>query len=870
MNPANITRAEAMARSLLVAVESYQVRIDLTGRDQNGGELDNPAADFSSTSTIRFSWNGQPTWVDLIAETLVSATLDGKTLPADSFANSRIQLPASQPGQHELVVVALCQYSHTGEGLHRFVDPVDSRTYLYSQFEPADARRLYANFEQPDLKATFQLTVIAPEKWAVISNSAAPAPTDGPWPESKTWQFAATPRISTYITALVAGEYHVEAGTVHSRKGDLPASLVCRQSVVLNMDSERLRTTTQRGFEVFEKAFDREYPFDSYDQVFAPEYNMGAMENAGCVTLRDEYLFRSRVTSARYETRDNTILHELAHMWFGDLVTMRWWDDLWLNESFAEWASHYAQEQIMNRYGGINPWVSFTNGRKAWAFREDQLPTTHPIAADMVDLDAVEQNFDGITYAKGASVLKQLVAYVGEKDFLLGVGSYFNKHAWGNSQFSDLLEALQQASGKDLSGFSADWLESSGMNTLTPQIISDENGIITSFTVVQTASPQHPQLRHHRMVIGCYDLVDDHLVATDHVELEISGERTEVGPLIGRHRSAMIVLNDRDLTFAKARMDDQSLKTAQRYFAAIEDPLARAVVWTICWDMWRDAELGSTAFVDLVLASLPQETDMTAVSTRSQNLLLAVTGYADPARRTQLRRHATAGIASLLAKAAPCGDYQVALADLLIRLVDSKAGAELIGGWLQATEVPNGLTIDTDRRWAILASLARMGSLDHAALTAELNLDKSITGSEQAAAVRAAWKDPSLKAEAWRLATEDPNTPNETHRAICSAFWQYGQEDMMAEYAEKYLQVCEQISAKTGMWATQGNFTIENVVSLLWPSPLADAAYCDRVAAWLETHGELATSVAKLVSEQLDISRRTLRAQAANAAEPTE
>ncbi|MDR1833992.1 MAG: aminopeptidase N, partial [Propionibacteriaceae bacterium] len=414
MYPANITRAESQERGLLVQTHQYQVLLDLSGRRIGGID---PERQFLSTTAIRFEQLAPArTFVNLIADEVISANIDGTNLDSRDFHDDKVFFEVG-PGTHDLVVSAVCRYSRTGEGLHRFTDPVDGEPYLYSQFEPADARRVFACFEQPDLKARWQFSVIVPEGWTVISNSPQV------WPQRvedgvNRFDSPFTEPISSYLAAIVAGRYHIEKDVYHGIV-DVPLTLACRQSMRPYLDSERLFEITKRGFAVFEEAFGRRYPFKDYAQVFVPEYNFGAMENAGCVTYRDEYLFRYRVPHHTLEDRDNTVLHEMAHMWFGDLVTMKWWDDLWLNESFAEWASHFNQQRIREKVlagqweplGPVpdDPWATFANNRKNWAYRQDQLPTTHPIAADMVDLEAIEQNFDGITYAKGASTLKQLV-----------------------------------------------------------------------------------------------------------------------------------------------------------------------------------------------------------------------------------------------------------------------------------------------------------------------------------------------------------------------------------------------------------------------------------------------------------------------------
>jgi len=854
----NITRAEAQQRSHLIVSHTCRVTVDLTGRGLDDNPLDDPDATFISTSTVRFSSGTGQSWLDFIADELLDAWLDGVQLPREAHDGTRLTLDLEE-GEHQLTVTGLCRYSRTGEGLHRFVDPADQKIYLYTQFETADARRMYACFDQPDLKASFELTVVAPQDWKIYSNSPTPTPTPGP-DGFATWEFAATPPIASYITALVAGEFHVHSGTVHSAKGDLGADLVCRESMAPHLDIERIRTTTQRGFEVYEQAFGRPYPFDKYDQLFLPEYNAGAMENAGCVTFRDEYLFRSRVTEADYAKRDNTILHELAHMWFGDLVTMRWWDDLWLNESFAEWAAYYCQGEIAKRYDGDDPWTSFANMRKLWAYRQDQLPTTHPIAADMVDLATVDQSFDGITYAKGASVLKQLVAYVGEPQFLDGVRAYFDAHEWGNTQFSDLLGALEQASGRDLSEFSAQWLESTGVNLVRPEVEVDEEGRFTKFDVIQTGAGADAVLRTHRMAVSQYDLHPDDLVFRDSHEIDISGERTTVEALVGQKRPDLVLLNDRDLSYVKVRLDDRSLATVKEHLADISDPLARAVVWTSAWDAWRDAEMSSADYVDLVLRGLRTEDDPTAILNQLRQAHLAVTGYSAPEQRPALRAKLVAGLAELLKGARPGSDLQLALADAMIAAVDSPAGAELLAGWLRGEEVPPELPIDADRRWGIITSLARLGIIGSGEIDAEAARDQTISGAESAAGARAALADPEAKAEAWRLATDDPDVPNGTHLAVAANFWKYGQEELLRDYPDAYLRLCEQIADSSGSWAQRGHVARQTALLYLWPTMLADREWLAKVDEWREGR-ELPEQVSRVLRESYDNAERALRVQ---------
>ena len=854
MATANITREEATLRSGVVKAGAYRVTVDVTG---NG--VADPERTFTSHTELDFVSQGGSTHLDVIADEIRSATLDGSPLPTDEFDGYRLPLKDLTEGSHTIVIDAVCRFSRTGEGLHRFVD-TDGKIYLYSQFETADARRMYATFEQPDQKATFQLTVLAPAHWNVFTNSRSVAGEligEG----IARFEHAPTPVISTYITALVAGEYHVVRGQITSAAGLLPASVACRASMAEFLDADRILETTQRGFDVFESTFGVPYAFDSYDQIFVPEFNFGAMENAGCVTFRDQYLFRSRVTAREMEARDNTILHELAHMWFGDLVTMRWWDDLWLNESFAEWASHFAADKIAEKYGtGANPWASFSNERKAWAYMQDQLSTTHPIAADMSDLEKVEQNFDGITYAKGASVLKLLVSFVGIEAFAKGVGSYFRKHAHGNTTLTDLLSELETASGRDLSWFTGQWLESAGVNTLRAEFEVDETGTFTRFAIVQTAPEAWPTLRTHRLGIGIYANTDNGLERVDYVETDISGERTDVPDLVGRPRRDVVLLNDGDLTFAKVRLDEMSRNTLVNGIDRLADPLARAVTWSLFWDSVRDAEIAPQELVSLALQGIGSEKDMAAITTVLAQAAACSGRFMAPELREAANMKLVTGLAGLLKDAEPGSDAQLIIAKTLIGVARSESACELIRGWLQNEEVPTDLAVDTDVRWLIVATLARRGVFGEEEIATELERDNTNTGAERAAGARAGLPTVEAKAEAWRLATADPDIPNETHRSIAMGFISYGQEDVLAPYVDAYAKLAEAISKREDGWDTRGYAAIGAALRWLFPETLATADVVERFRRYLE-EVEPTDQVRRLLSELLDEAERNLRVQ---------
>lgn len=836
----NLTREEAQERAAVVGTPTYAVALDLT--------LDPPVDGphrFGSVTTLTFSATpGASTFVDLVDAELVRVVLNGRDLPLDSYVDSRIPLTDLAP-ENELVVEARCAYSHSGEGLHRFIDPTDDRVYLYTQFEVPDARRVFATFEQPDLKATFTFHVTAPEHWQVVSNSPTPEP-ESLGAGRAIWRFEPTAVMSTYITALVAGDYHVVRDTYSGAYADIPLGVFCRQSLVEHLDADDILLITRQGFAFFEDAFAMGYPFGKYDQLFVPEYNMGAMENAGCVTFRDEMIFRSRQTVSAYEQRANTILHEMAHMWFGDLVTMRWWDDLWLNESFAEWAAHHASVEA-TRF--TEAWTGFTNNRKNWAYRQDQLPSTHPIAADNYDLHAVEANFDGITYAKGASSLKQLVAWVGLDDFLAGLRAYFTRHAFGNTELSDLLRELETASGRELQSWAAEWLQTTGVNTLRARFEVDAADAFTSFSIEQSAHPDHPTLRRHRIAIGLYDLVDGALVRTHRLETDVEGALTEIPELVGRPRPALVLLNDDDLTYAKIRLDEQSFATLVAHIADIAESLPRALCWGAAWDMTRDAELDSERFVELVLAGVGSESDLTAVSALLRQGQGAVNLYTSEATLAAVRDRWASGLHELLHAAETGSDHQLALArGFAAAAVHAAPVRALLDGSLA------GLAVDADLRWTFIGALARLGELTDADLVAELDRDPTSAGRERAAGVAAMRPSAEAKAEAWQRAAVDPSTANETRRAYAGGFQVSGQAEVLEPYVDAYLDLAGRVVPEMGVWIGQ--------IALISLFPLANpsTATLEKVDAWLASTDADATAV-RYVREGRDDLARALRAR---------
>ncbi|MGF3055340.1 aminopeptidase N [Microbacterium sp. YY-01] len=844
----NLTRVEATERRTVVETQSYEVSLDLT----KGDEV------FGSRSVVRFSATpGASTFIDLIAREVREVTLNGEPLdPSAVYADSRIVLP-SLAEDNVLIVDADCEYTNTGEGLHRFVDPVDGETYLYSQFEVPDSRRVFAVFEQPDLKATFQFTVTAPAAWTVVSNSPTPEPivhaSNGEGAETATWGFEPTPRISSYITVIVAGPYVSTFSELTSSSGRIiPLGVYARRSLWEHVDADYIFEKTRQGFAYFEERFGVPYPFEKYDQLFVPEFNAGAMENAGAVTITETYVFRSNVTDAIRERRVVTILHELAHMWFGDLVTMKWWNDLWLNESFAEWASTIATAEATE---WKHAWTTFNALEKTWAYRQDQLPSTHPVVAEINDLDDVQVNFDGITYAKGGSVLKQLTAWVGQEAFFEGVSAYFREHAWGNTELSDLLVQLERTSGRELSEWSRKWLETAGVNTLSPVIDEAADGTIRRFAITQTAPADYPTIRPHRLAIGFYNIEGDELVRTHREEVDIDGDLTEIPELKGRHRPDLVLLNDDDLTYAKIRLDERSLTTAVENLSQISDPLARSLIWGAAWDQTRDAEMRASDYIDLVLGNLGAETESTTIRSTLTQLQLAANNYVTPSQREHARERVADGLWRLAEQAAEGSDSQLQLVTAFARSIVTTEHAGIIGRIRAGEDTLPGLVVDLDLSWQLLMGLAAAGHTDEAAIDAALAADNTASGAEFAAAARAALPTAEAKARVWNTLVTDTTVSNTVIRAATQGFVHPTGRDLLLPYIDKYFE------ALLPIWHNRTYQIANYLIVGLYPGCLASTQLRDATRAWLSENTDAPTALRRLVHENLAEVERALAAQ---------
>ena len=859
----NLTRLEAADRSATVHTRSYDVTLDLTR-----GETV-----FGSSTTVRFtSAPGSSTFIDLIAPVVHSISLNGRALdPAEVYADSRITL-TGLAADNELVVVADCAYMHTGEGLHRFTDPADGETYLYSQFEVPDSRHVFAVFEQPDLKASFTFTVTTPSSWTVLSNSPTPEPTptedfDGSG-DAHTFAFAPTEPMSSYVTAIVAGPYVGATDEYVASDGrTVPLGVYCRKSLVEHMDSAEILDLTKRGFAYYEDLFATPYAFTKYDQIFVPEFNAGAMENAGCVTHRDDYIFRSRPVEARVERRAVTILHELAHMWFGDMVTMTWWNDLWLNESFAEFTSTLATAEI-TRWD--QAWTTFQTLEKGWAYNQDQLSSTHPVAAEINDLHDVEVNFDGITYAKGASVLAALVGYVGRENFFAGIQRYLAAHAYSNAELGDLLRELEAVSGRDLSSWTRLWLQEAGVTTLRLEVVTDADGVITQAAVRQEIPADSPaSLRPHRVAIGSYSPTgrgaDTHLERTNRIELDVDGELTQVPELVGAKRADVLVLNDDDLTYAKVRLDDESLSHGLTNIETFAESLPRSIVLASAWDMVRDGELAASHFLKAALQALDVEEHSSVIQGLLGRITTCLSAFLPPAVRRDLAP-GTADRLLELARAAQAGsDKQLQLVRAVAAHAVTGEQLDVVAGFLEGTSALEGLDVDQDLRWDLLTGLVAAGRFGEERIHAEETRDRTTTGRERAAEARAAIPTPEAKKATWRALVDDSSMPNETQVRVLRGLTSVERRpDLLVPFVSEYVEAID------SLWSSRTFHMAENLLTGLWSCATVGLDGADPAAAlegWLESHAQAPAALRRIVRENLDDTRRVARAQAAETGE---
>ncbi|WP_184785698.1 aminopeptidase N [Phytomonospora endophytica] len=831
----NLTRDESAERARLLTVDSYVVGLDLT----LGAEL------FGSRTEVRFTCSepGAATFIELGAAEIGSAVLNGRPVDVSDYSpEAGLRLPGLA-ADNLLVVDATCRYSRDGQGLHRLVDPVDGEAYLYTHFESNGAQLMYACFDQPDLKATFALTVTMPAHWRAIGNMSGVS--DVAADDTRTVAFAVSPRMSTYITSLCAGPYH----EVRDTHDGIDLGLYCRRSMAGHLESEELFALTKAGLDHFNTNFGVRYPLGKYDQVAAAEYNSGATEHFGAVTFAEEYfVFRSQVTDAEREFRAYVMYHEMAHMWFGDLVTMAWWDELWLKESFATWAGYWATAEA-TRFG--QAWTTFQVGGKNSATRQDQLSTTHPIRAEIPDVAAGRANYDAITYSKGAGVLKQLVAYVGLEGFLAGLHEYFEKHQWDVAGFADLREALETASGRDLGEWSARWLETVEVNTLTADFTLAD-GDYATFAVVQTAPEEGPTLRTHRMAVGLYDLADGVLTRRRRIELDVSGERTEVPELVGERQPDVLLLNDDDLTYAKTHLDERTLATVSAHMNAFTESLPRALCWSTAWNMLRDGTMPAADFLRLVATCLPGESHAGILSIMRRFTDFALHWYTPEGERAAARELVAAASLGAIGTVPAGGGAQLTWLKSYAANAHGEADVARMRGWLEGVDVPEGLTLDAGVRWTLLSGLAASGAIDSAAIDAEVARDDTTSGRDSAVTARATLPDAVDKAVAW-AAIAPLDAPTRLQRATLAGFWRGGEPEVLRPYVLRMLDLIGELAAA-------GQLERASELGHTTPFLPAEAATVEAIDAWLAEPGRPA-HLRRLVTEGRDELSRAIRVQ---------
>lgn len=838
----NLTRDEAATRSTLVKTHSYRIDLDLTTSAQT----------FIAKTTVKFSGlkPGQSTFIDAVGKRVIAASLNGVAFEVKDYDGQTIHLPALA-AENELILEIEANYSNTGEGLHRFVDPADNEVYLYTQFETGDARQMYACFDQPDQKATFTISAITPKHWEVISNYEIDSVTDV-GSDSKKVQFKESQIISTYVTAIVAGPYqHVHDEYVGEKT--IPLGIYARKSFFHHVDADNIFKVTKQGFAYFEKTFGLAYPFGKYDQLAVAEYNWGAMENVGCVTFHEDVLiFRSKVTESKHLGRASTILHEMAHMWFGDLVTMKWWEDLWLNESFAEWASYMATSEA-TQYK--TAWTEFNALRKNWAYRQDQLSTTHPIATEMKDLEDVKTNFDGISYAKGASVLQQLVEHVGRENFIKGLRIYFTKHAFKNTTLNDLMVELEATSGRDLKPWAATWLQTAGVNTLRPEI-EIESGVYKKLAIKQEA-PSMPvgskELRPHRLRVALFDIAGDSLVKRKSVALDVAGALTDVTELQGEKEADLVLINDGDLTYAKLRFDERSIATLKSHLGGLNEPLARALIWASLWDSVRDGELSASDYITIALNALGTESDISIVSATNTNIETAIWQYAAPSHRPALRAKVSDALNKFLKASAAGSDHQLAFArgfaESAATPEQSKEIIEILNGSI------HGLTIDAELRWHLVICAVKRGLLGASDIDAELAKDNTAHGKQYGALAHAAIPTAQAKEKAFTSVTTE-NLSNTIHAYTCRGFNVALHSELLTPFIDRYFAIL------IDLWNTKGYEIAETTATMLFPGFIVSDETLAKAQNWLDVTGKDApNALRRVITEGRDALARSLRAQ---------
>jgi aminopeptidase N len=818
----SLTRDEATARAHLLTVHSYAIDLDLTtGPDS-----------FHSTTVVRFAAPaGSSTFIEVRPRALHRVSLNGAPVDLASLHDGRLPLTGLAV-DNELVVSGEFTYSHECEGLHRYVDPADGNVYLYAMSSPSSAPQIFPCFDQPDLKAPLTFTVTAPADWQVLGTGRSRQTGPG------RWELATTPPLATYLAGVVAGPYE-SLTRVHD---GIPLGLHTRASLAseLKADSEEIFEVTRRCLDEYLRLFGVAYPFEKYDQVFVPEFNVWAMENPACVLIREEQLHRGTATIGDREDRAITIAHEMSHMWFGNLVTMRWWDDLWLNEAFGDYMGHRLPAEVTSLTGTK---TTYSANRKPKGYTADQRPSTHPLSADAPDVATGLSHFDHISYFKGSAVVRQLAAAVGDEALRAGLRSYIERHAYGNADYDDFLAALTASSQIDFASWAARWLRESNVNTLQPEI-SVTDGRITAAAIVQSAPDSHPVLRPHTLNVGLYGQ------QPAIVRVTIDGARTELPELVGRPAPRFLLLNDDDLTYAKIRLDAPSLAALPAEMPALS-PVNRAMIWSALLLEVRDAVLPAAEYLSLACRLLPGETGPTIVT---EVLRAARTEVVDRFLAPAGREAALARLAELCREvlaAAPPGDPRRLIA--FRALIGCTAEGAEPRSWIADRDVPAGITLDSELTWLMRYRLAQLGELSEEDIRAAYQADRGPQGEQFLAKCLAARPDPAAKRTAWQAITADAELSYFKVWALAEGFWQPGQTDLTAPYVERFF------ADLPGIDRLRGGQVTSLVTEHLYPRYAARPATAGRAEALLDA-GELSVPVRRKVVDCTDDLRHVIRA----------
>jgi aminopeptidase N len=777
--PALLKQAEAELRKKQVADVRYALDMDLP-------ETDSP---FQGTVRISFTFHpqNQPLRVDFARGKVESVKINGRTtkFEADDVA-LRLDEKLLQPNaKNEVEIRYEHPYSKDGNGLYWFRDPVDQQAYTFTHFEPYAANSMFPNFDQPDLKATYQLKVKVPKSWTVVSSVRESKVTAAG--DKNVWEFPETLKFSTYLFSLHAGPYRVW----EDKSFRIPLRLMARQSLAQYVPVDTWFKTTRHGLDFLGKYMGYEYPFGKYDQVVVPDFNAGAMENVAAVTFSERFLVRGQRTQADEQSLAGTIQHELAHMWSGNLVTMHWWNDLWLNESFATYAGTMTMAADP-RFPST--WIGFHRS-KSRSYFQDQLVTTHPIVTEVPD--TMSTNFDGITYGKGASFLKQLHFLVGEKAFQKGLQIYFNQHAFGNTRVNDFIAAMEKATGRSLQTFAKEWLHTAGVNTLAVDFTC-KKGKIDQFHLKQSAPAEQPTLREHKTQLALYKWKGERFELIKEAAVGYQSASTPWKEAKGLTCPDLVFPNQNDHDYVQVVLDPVSYKNAAAHLQAIDSPMQRIMVWNAVTDMILSTDLSLTDYTRFVVQQLPLEKDYDVLRAIDGNVSRDLLGFVEwipePAVKQEILQDLIQVYEGTLKSSLPTDSKKIQWGTYRQILTLAGQTETLLSLWQGKTTFP-GVTIDQDERWGLLESLSRLGHKEAMAWSdAEKKKDPTSLGHRRYLAVQASFPNYDQKMKMLEpIVKADRSLSGQERYAIMGNLFPRSQQELLKRYEPTYRQEIDRI-----------------------------------------------------------------------------